>query len=1009
MIIKKNSKIVKAKGERRSLALKAKKESSDEECLTSRSEDEEYAMVVRYFKRRSSFGVDAAMDLQEKHQLFNAAGEELSAAKQRPFQMGTFRDTHAKGEEDAFHLGLERPRVYSDLSSEDKERYNVDIRGRFVTAVKLNKGLKESNYDQLYAYLKQHKAHANENKMMLERFTQYTIDPLALMSNVSPHHGQGNNARGTGATGHIARNCTQPKRPQNSKYFKDKMLLMQAQENRVVLDEDQLLFIAGGQDKVVDEDVDKLPIQDLALNVDNVFQADECDAFDSDVDEAPIVQTMFMVNLSSVDPVYDKVSPSYDSDILSELYDHDNYQDAVCEHHDVHEMHEDVQPNCVVDSDADYTGDSNMILYNQYVKENVEPVVQNNVSFVPHDASMMTINEMHEQTTQCVSVKENNKVVDALLTTELATYKEQVELNRSRLRNFVKKFIGIVRFRNDHFRSIVGYGDYVIGNSVISKVPVILAGTPSSTIIDQDAPSPSNSPPSSKLQPHISHQGVAAGSTIIEDNPFAHADNDPFINVFSLEPISNASSSGDASSAESTHMDVKTSFLNGDLKEEVYVSQPDGFVDPDHPTHVYRLKKSLYGLKQAPWVWMVSCDPIDTPMMDRLKLDEDPLRILVDQTHFRSMVGSLMYLTARRPDLVFVVWMCARYQASPTKSTLKHLNGSLDADHAHCQDTRRSTSRSDQFLGDKLVSWSSKKQKSIVISTTERFDLFLLDSILVNLSASDIMANENVPVPAPIRSDDQILPIAAWFWETLMFKAKTRAYHFRLDEDWFRLYANLLREALEITPVDQAHQFVSPPLGKTYGFDRLKYPVLQMLWGIITRTNIDYVELMWEEFVQDIQSFLNDKANLGNITIFTKGLGLYLTLLKMISVLEISGSFPKAKIDEDFGMKIPEELITDNIKNASYYNAYLEMVKKHERRIAAEKEGGKKKTAPKADKPIKPAPAKQAKPTTAKQPKLNGFVVALAVLVTEASQSRQHGKSESIPHVDILGDVFKRS
>ncbi|GJS46280.1 hypothetical protein Tco_0596401 [Tanacetum coccineum] len=60
--------------------------------------------------------------------------------------------------------------------------------GRFVTAVKLNKGLKDSNFDQLYAYLKQHEAHANENKMMLERLTQQTVDPLALMSNVSPQH-----------------------------------------------------------------------------------------------------------------------------------------------------------------------------------------------------------------------------------------------------------------------------------------------------------------------------------------------------------------------------------------------------------------------------------------------------------------------------------------------------------------------------------------------------------------------------------------------------------------------------------------------------------------------------------------------------------------------------------------------------------------------------------------------------------------------------------------------------
>nr|GEY22743.1 hypothetical protein [Tanacetum cinerariifolium] len=88
----------------------------------------------------------------------------------------------------------------------------------------------------------------------------------------------------------------------------------------------------------------------------------------------------------------------------------------------------------------------------------------------------------------------------------------------------------------------------------IFSVPVILAGTPSSTIIDQDAPSPSHSPSSSKLQPPILHQGVAFGSTIIKDNLFAHADNDPFVNVFTPKPSSKASSSGDTSSAESTHV-----------------------------------------------------------------------------------------------------------------------------------------------------------------------------------------------------------------------------------------------------------------------------------------------------------------------------------------------------------------------------------------------------------------------------------------------------------------------
>ncbi|GKD24954.1 hypothetical protein Tco_1231168, partial [Tanacetum coccineum] len=115
--------------------------------------------------------------------------------------------------------------------------------GRFVTTVKLNRGLKESNYDQLYAYLKQHEAHANENKMMLERFTQPNVDPLALMSNVGTELGM---VQVQLVMGELKTELGM--QIQNSKYFKDKMMLMQAQENGVTLDEEQLLFIAGGQD-----------------------------------------------------------------------------------------------------------------------------------------------------------------------------------------------------------------------------------------------------------------------------------------------------------------------------------------------------------------------------------------------------------------------------------------------------------------------------------------------------------------------------------------------------------------------------------------------------------------------------------------------------------------------------------------------------------------------------------------------------------------------------------------
>ncbi|GJY77178.1 retrovirus-related pol polyprotein from transposon TNT 1-94 [Tanacetum coccineum] len=241
-------------------------------------------------------------------------------------------------------------------------------------------------------------------------------------------------------------------------------------------------------------------------------------------------------------------------------------------------------------------------------------------------------------------------------------------------------------------------------------------------------------------------------------------------------------------------MDVKTAFLNGKLKEEVYVSKPEGFVDLDHPHHVYRLKKALYGLKQAPRAWskfqakyaneilkkfrLDKCDPVDTPMMERSKLDEDHSGFPIDQTRYRSMIGSLMYLTASKPDLVFTVCMCARYQSKPTKKHLeavkwvfRYLQGTINmgiwypkdtamaltayagADHAGCQDTHRSTSGCARFLGDKLFSWSPKKQTSTSISSTE--------AEYIDMSGYN-MANKNVPSPATTRSDDHILLFNAW-------------------------------------------------------------------------------------------------------------------------------------------------------------------------------------------------------------------------------------------------------
>nr|GEX00771.1 hypothetical protein [Tanacetum cinerariifolium] len=172
-------------------------------------------------------------------------------------------------------------------------------------------------------------------------------------------------------------------------------------------------------------------------------------------------------------------------------------------------------------------------------------------------------------------------------------------------------------------------------------------------------------------------------------------------------------------------MDVKTEFLNGPLKEEVYVVQPDRFVDPDHPEKVYHLRKALYGLKQAPRAWydelskflaskgftkgMDKGQSIRTQMATKPKLDADLSGNPVDQTDYRSKIGSLMYLTSSRPDIV----------QAYLKNSGFELTSFLDADHSECIDTRKITSRGIQFLGDKLVNWKSKKQDCTVMSSAE--------------------------------------------------------------------------------------------------------------------------------------------------------------------------------------------------------------------------------------------------------------------------------------------------
>ncbi|GJU23197.1 putative ribonuclease H-like domain-containing protein [Tanacetum coccineum] len=267
-------------------------------------------------------------------------------------------------------------------------------------------------------------------------------------------------------------------------------------------------------------------------------------------------------------------------------------------------------------------------------------------------------------------------------------------------------------------------------------------------------------------------------------------------------------------------MDVKSAFLYGTIDEEVYVSQPLGFVDPDHPKKVYEVVKALYGLHQAPRAWYASlstflekhgyrrgtidktlkswCDEFEalmkgrfqmssmgelifflglqvkqktdgifisqdkyvadmlkkfdltsvktaiTPMETKMALTKDEEADEVDVHLYRSMIGSLMYLTASRPDIMFAVCACSRFQVTPKTSHLnvvkrifKYLKGKpnlglwypressfdleaySDSDYARANLDRKSTTSGCQFLGSRLISWQCKKQTIVATSTTE--------------------------------------------------------------------------------------------------------------------------------------------------------------------------------------------------------------------------------------------------------------------------------------------------
>ncbi|GJZ28348.1 retrovirus-related pol polyprotein from transposon TNT 1-94 [Tanacetum coccineum] len=274
----------------------------------------------------------------------------------------------------------------------------------------------------------------------------------------------------------------------------------------------------------------------------------------------------------------------------------------------------------------------------------------------------------------------------------------------------------------------------------LASEPAVSTGTPSSTIINQDAPSTSTSqttletpspviPLSVKEADHdievvkLDEMGgvlknkarlVATGYRQEEGIDFEES----FAPAARLEEICIFIAFAAHMNMVVYQMHVKIAFLNGILREEAYVSRPDEFVDPENLNYVYKLKKALCGLKQAPRAWY--------DLLSMFLLSQKFTKGTVDLTLFVRREGKDILLEKPTEKHLHAVKRIFRYLRGTINMGLWYpkdsciaLTAFADVDHAGCQDTRKGTSGSMQLLGERLVSWSSKKQKSTAISSIE--------------------------------------------------------------------------------------------------------------------------------------------------------------------------------------------------------------------------------------------------------------------------------------------------
>nr|GEW78314.1 E-beta-farnesene synthase [Tanacetum cinerariifolium] len=312
------------------------------------------------------------------------------------------------------------------------------------------------------------------------------------------------------------------------------------------------------------------------------------------------------------------------------------------------------------------------------------------------------------------------------------------------------------------------------------------------------------------------------------------------------------------------------------------------------------------------------------------------------------------------------------------------------------------------------------------------------------------MADVNAPsgqtpiMAPPVRADDQILPHIRWvpigksncyldleksqsnpiykitFWDTILYDKKARCYKCQLDEQWFDLTKETLREALQITLVNHNQAFAAPlsidgliDFVNQLGYPKLVMTLSNILWGIVTRTNIDYAERIWEEFTQSIHTFIEDKRNLSRHTLRKKRATLIvipsIRFTKLIihhlqrkhrfhprpdSPLNLSNEEPvlgylkfsaKGTKSKVFGMPIPDRLITAEIQQATYYREYMSKVTHHRKYLADETGGVQNPPAPKPTQPAR-------KPKASTRPSISIPVASTQPVPTSAPAKSQENK-----------------